>query len=185
MPAMPTDPADSAGKFSTLAWRALLIISLAAAAAVSLAQTSTHSNSRSQTPMSNLPRLKQLTPVLVVDSVEPCLHFWVERFGFKATNEVPGPDGKLIFASVEKDGVEVMYQTRASVLAEDPKAAQELAGHSVALFITVEDLDAVEKAVAGAPVIKPRHTTFYGSTELYVREPGGNTVGFAQMGNRK
>jgi hypothetical protein len=27
----------------------------------------------------------------------------------------------------------------------------------------------------------PRHTTFYGSTEIYVREPGGNTVGFAQF----
>ncbi len=48
------------------------------------------------------------------------------------------------------------------------------------LFITVADLDAVEKTVAGAPVVKPRHQTFYGSTEIYVREPGGNTVGFAQ-----
>ena len=135
--------------------------------------------------MSNSPRLKHLTPVLVVDSVEPCLRFWVERLGFKAENEVPGPDGKLIFASAQKDGVEVMYQTRSSVLAEDPKQAQDLAGHSVTLFITVEDLDAVEKAVAGAPVVKARHRTFYGSTELYVREPGGNTVGFAQMESGK
>jgi len=71
--------------------------------------------------------------------------------------------------------------TRASVLAEQPAVAPELDGHSIALFITVDDLDAVEKAVAGAPVVKARHTTFYGSTELYVREPGGNTVGFAQM----
>jgi hypothetical protein len=39
----------------------------------------------------------------------------------------------------------------------------------------------VEQAVAGAPVVKPRHTTFYGSAEIYVREPGGHTVGFAQM----
>jgi len=30
--------------------------------------------------------------------------------------------------------------------------------------------------------VKPRHKTFYGSTEIYVREPGGHTVGFAQMG---
>jgi len=27
--------------------------------------------------------------------------------------------------------------------------------------------------------VKPRHQTFYGSTEFYVREPGGNVVGFA------
>ena len=29
--------------------------------------------------------------------------------------------------------------------------------------------------------VKPRHETFYGSTEIYVREPGGNTVGFSQF----
>jgi hypothetical protein len=33
----------------------------------------------------------------------------------------------------------------------------------------------------GAPLVKARHQTFYGSTELHVREPGGNTVGFAQF----
>jgi hypothetical protein len=51
----------------------------------------------------------------------------------------------------------------------------------VALFITVDDLDKVEAALAGAPVVKPRHDTFYGSTEIYVKEPGGNTVGFAKF----
>ena len=94
----------------------------------------------------------------------------------------PAEDGSLIFASVEKGGVEVMYQTRASVVAESPGTATELTGHSIVLFITVDDFDAVERALAGVPVVKPRHTTFYGSTEIYVREPGGNTVGFAQMG---
>ena len=128
------------------------------------------------------PRLKLLTPVLVVDSVEPCIQFWTERFGFTAENEVPGPGGKLVFASAQKDGIEMMYQTRASVIADQPGIAKELDGHSIVLFIAVEDLDAVERAVAGSPVVKPRHKTFYGSTELYVREPGGHTVGFAQMG---
>src|SRR5581483_8193954 len=131
------------------------------------------------TPMT-APRLEHLTPVLIVDRVEPCIAFWVDRFGFKTENEVPGPDGKLIFASAAKDGVEVMYQTRASVVAESPETAKELDGHSVALFLVVSDLDAVERAVAGAPVVKPRHKTFYGTMELYVREPGGNTVGFSQ-----
>lgn len=127
------------------------------------------------------PGLKQLTPVLIVDAVEPCVKFWTDRLGFELTNKVPGEDGKLIFASVQKGPVEIMYQTRASVLSEDPGAARELTGHSVALFITVDDLDAVEQSLDGAPIVKPRHDTFYGSTEIYVREPGGNTVGFAQF----
>jgi len=127
------------------------------------------------------PALKQLTPVLIVDAVEPCIKFWTDRLGFAITNQVPDPDGKLIFASVEKEGIEIMYQTRASVISEQPGSAGELMGHSVALFITVADLDPVAKALEGAPVVKPRHETFYGSTEIYVREPGGNTVGFAQF----
>jgi uncharacterized glyoxalase superfamily protein PhnB len=128
-----------------------------------------------------MPRLKQLTPVLIVDTVEPCVQFWTDRLGFELTNQVPGPDGKLVFASVQQGAIEIMYQTRASVLDEQPSAAKDLTGHSVALFITVDNLDQVEKSLAGAPIVKPRHQTFYGSTEIYVREPGGNTVGFAQF----
>lgn len=127
------------------------------------------------------PALKQLTPVLIVEAVEPCITFWVDRLGFSVTNEVPGPDGKLIFASLQLGGIEIMYQTRASVISEQPGSVIDLTGHSVALFITVDNLDPVEKSLAGVPVVKPRHKTFYGSTEIYVREPGGNTVGFAEF----
>jgi uncharacterized glyoxalase superfamily protein PhnB len=125
--------------------------------------------------------LQHLTPVLVVDDVEPCLRFWTDKLGFTAENQVPGDNGKLVFVSVKAGDVEVMYQTRASVVAERPDAANELVGHSTVLFITVDDLDRIEKAVAGAPVVKARHDTFYGSTEMYVKEPGGNVVGFAQF----
>jgi uncharacterized glyoxalase superfamily protein PhnB len=125
--------------------------------------------------------LQHLTPILVVDDVEQCVRFWTGRLGFTAENQVPGDNDKLVFASVKAGDVEVMYQTRASVLSERPEAADEFVGHSTVLFITVDDLDRIEKAVAGAPVVKPRHDTFYGSTELYVKEPGGNLVGFAQF----
>ena len=129
-----------------------------------------------------MPNLLHLTPGLIVDSVEAGLAFWVDRLGFVVENKVPGLDGKLIFASAKKGSVEVMYQSRASVAADLPAVADDLHGHSIALFLAVENIDDVEKALAGVPVLKPRHKTFYGSTEFYVREPGGNTVGFAQFG---
>jgi uncharacterized glyoxalase superfamily protein PhnB len=141
-----------------------------------------------QTPTSGPPMstphysLKALAPVLIVEAVEPSLKFWTEQLGFAKDNEVPGPDGKLIFASVKKDGVEIMYQTRRSVIADNPSAAAELNGRSVSLFITVPtiaDLDEVARESKGAPVVKARHDTFYGTTEFYIREPGGNVVGFA------
>jgi uncharacterized glyoxalase superfamily protein PhnB len=128
-----------------------------------------------------VPVLAHMAPVLIVDQVEPCLAFWVDRFGFTVKHQVPGPDGTLFFASVVQGEREIMYQTRASVLAEAPETALDLTGRSVVLYFTVSNLDAVEQATAGAPVVKARHQTPYGSTELYVREPGGTTVGFAQF----
>jgi uncharacterized glyoxalase superfamily protein PhnB len=130
---------------------------------------------------SEFPALQRLTPVLVVESVDACLPFWTDRLGFAITNHVPAPDGSKIFAILERDGIEVMYQSCASVLADGTMTQAELNGHSVALFITVSSIDDVERRLAGAPVVKARHDTFYGSTEIYVKEPGGNTVGFAQM----
>ena len=126
--------------------------------------------------------LHALAPVLIVEEVEPCVKFWTEQLGFAKTNEVPGPDGKLIFASVKKDAVEIMYQSRASVIADDPAMTAELSGRSVGLFITVPkiaDLDEIERRTKGSAMVKPRHDTFYGTTEFYIREPGGNVVGFA------
>lgn len=125
--------------------------------------------------------LTALAPVLIVDAVEPSISFWT-KVGFAAENQVPGPDGKLIFASVKKDGVEIMYQTRASVIADMPSAAAELNGRTAVLFITapsVADLDVLERVTRGATTVKPRHDTFYGTTEFYIREPGGHVVGFS------
>ena len=125
-------------------------------------------------------RFLKLTPVMVVDAIEPCLPFWVDRLGFTLGATVPGESGPLGFAALERDGVEVMYQTQASVAAEGEQFARMYHGHSVALFIEVSDIDAVDRALEGVDRVKPRHTTFYGTTELYVREPGGNVVGFSQ-----
>jgi uncharacterized glyoxalase superfamily protein PhnB len=127
------------------------------------------------------PTLRALAPVLVVDSVDSCLPFWTDHLGFVLTNHVPAPDGSLIFAILQRGDIEIMYQSRASVVEDGTMTAHDLAGHSVALFITVDSIDDAERAVSGAPMVKARHDTFYGSTEIYVKEPGGNTVGFSQM----
>ena len=140
----------------------------------------------SDSPAPTAPRVHfgKLSPVLIVDAVEPCLAFWTARLGFRQANAVPGEDSRLVFASAECDAVEVMYQSRASVLAAEPEAtrperAHDLAGHSALLFLEVDNLDAVERALVGVPVVKARHETFYGTAELYVLEPGGTTVGFS------
>ncbi len=123
--------------------------------------------------------MKKLTPVLYVEEIEPALPFWMERLGFEKTTEVPHGD-RLGFVILQKGGVEIMYQTRDSVR-EDVPALGEVPMRGSMLFVEVDDLDAVERALAGIEPVTPRRKTFYGSEELIVREPAGNVVTFAQF----
>jgi hypothetical protein len=123
--------------------------------------------------------MNKLTPVIVVDEIESCLPFWVDRLGFEKTAEVP-EGSRLGFVILRKDGVEVMYQTRESVEKDVPAMLSERRGHSIGLFLEVTDVAAVERALEGLEVILPRRRTFYGMDEIGVREPGGNAVIFAQ-----
>ena len=123
--------------------------------------------------------LKKLTPILTVEAIEPSLPFWVDALGFTKTVEVPH-EGKLGFAILEKGGYEVMLQTVASMQADVPAVAPP-SGGSV-LFLEIEDLGAIEEAVGDYELLVARRKTFYGAEEIFVREPGGNVVGFAQFG---
>lgn len=124
-------------------------------------------------------KMLRLTPVLMVDAIEPVLSFWVDRLGFSKTTEVPHEE-KLGFVILERDGVEVMYQTKASVGADIPPLASS-PQRGTFLFFQVEDLDEIEATLEGVPAVVPRRKTFYGADELIVREPAGNVVTFAQF----
>jgi hypothetical protein len=122
---------------------------------------------------------KKLTPVLMVDAIEPCLPLWIDKLGWTKTVEVPEGD-KLGFVILTKDGAELMYQTWVSVDKDVGHAVQRAKGTSVGLFIEVSDLDVVEKQLDGVPIVLPRRRTFYGMDEIGVAEAGGHTVVFAQ-----
>ena len=122
---------------------------------------------------------KKLTPVLMVDEIEPCLPLWIDRLGWTKTVDVPDGD-KIGFAILTKDGVELMYQTWASVAKDLGPSHRRAQGTSVGLFIEVSDLDDIERRLAGVPLVVPRRRTFYGMDEIGVAEAGGHTVMFAQ-----
>ncbi len=68
--------------------------------------------------------MKKLTPVFVVEQIEPCLAFWVDRLGFARGVEVPHGDS-LGFVILTRGGVEIMYQTRASALEDARRSSRE------------------------------------------------------------
>ena len=122
--------------------------------------------------------MKKLTPVIMVEAIEPCLPFW-ERLGFTKTAEVPEGD-RLGFVILAKDTVEVMYQTHESVEKDAPGLAPPSRGTGAGFFIEVTDVEGVEGALEGLEIVVPRRKTFYGMDEIGVREPGGHVVVFAQ-----
>ena len=126
-------------------------------------------------------QITQLTPVVLVEAIEPCLPFWIDRLGFELHVQVEEGD-RLGFAILIKDGVQVMYQTRDSLRKDLPQLAEGSFTPTNVLYLNVADIDAVEHDLAGLELTVSRRQTFYGATEVGVREPGGTLVLFAQPG---
>ncbi|HUL56136.1 MAG TPA: VOC family protein [Usitatibacter sp.] len=124
-------------------------------------------------------KVKRTTAVLLVDRVEPTADFF-GRMGFVATIEVREGNG-VGFALLERDGEQVMVETRDNERESAALRAVTLQSRSALVFLEVDDLDAVVDALRGAPVLVERHSTFYGADEITYTEPGGNLVTFAQF----
>jgi hypothetical protein len=124
--------------------------------------------------MSNV---KKVTPVRIVERIEPCLPFWCDAVGYTKSAEVPH-EGALGFVLLESAAGEIMFQTRASLAADIAEAAR-LEPHTV-LFIEVESLEKARAATRSARVLVDERTTFYGMRETVVLDPAGTVVVFAQ-----
>jgi uncharacterized glyoxalase superfamily protein PhnB len=124
--------------------------------------------------------VKRLTPNLYTDDVESCVKFWVERMHFEKTAEVPD-GGKLAFAALQKENIELMYGSYASLEKEPAVSAGGYQKGTSFLFLEVDDLDAVLDAMKGAPMVVPLHQTFYGSTEFTVKDPAGHLITVAHF----
>jgi uncharacterized glyoxalase superfamily protein PhnB len=123
--------------------------------------------------------LKKVTPNLIVEKIEQCLPFWVQRLGFAQTVEVPDGD-RLGFVILQRDDLEVMLQSRASLAKDVPAIAG--GAHRAVLYLEVADLAPIRAALDGWPLVAPERTTFYGAREIIVRDPEGHVVFFSAHG---
>jgi uncharacterized glyoxalase superfamily protein PhnB len=124
--------------------------------------------------------VKKITPVLLVNEIEPILPFWIDRLGFTKTIEVP-EGHKIAFVAFQKGSAEVMYQTYASVEHDAPPAMAAAARKGPTyLYLEVDDLDAVLAATKDVQKVMPERTAFYGMREFAVQDPSGHFVTFAQ-----
>jgi uncharacterized glyoxalase superfamily protein PhnB len=123
----------------------------------------------------------KITPVLTVKDIEPCLPFWVDRMGFQNLAQMPEPhqSDKIGFVMLQRDGVELMIQTAASVAEDEPAFAPGNESRVASLYVEVNDFADTLKRLEGYPLAMKERTTFYGMREVGLFDPAGNVVMFA------
>lgn len=126
-------------------------------------------------------RFSKVTAVMVVQDVQPCIDFWQGKLGFELKTTVPEGD-QVGFAILARDDVEIMYQSVPSVAKDN---ASILSGSAktlrTVLYFEVDDLDEIERRLAGVTRLFERRKTFYGSEEICVPDPAGNVLVFSKF----
>jgi len=126
-------------------------------------------------------RLERVTPILAVQAIEPSIPFWT-ALGFQPTDPAD-QDGKLVFMAFAKDGLQIHYQTIERIERDAPGTAAMLTGSTSLIYMTVSNLQEIVDALpSDTEVVIPRRRTQWGADEIYVREPGGHLIAFAQFG---
>ena len=123
--------------------------------------------------------ITKLATILLVEEIEPGIRFWTEALGFCMTQQIEH-EGKMGFVMLTKGDIEIHLQTRAITKKDAPHLAEFSFPAACVLYFDVDDLDGLIKKFEGIEVVIPKRKTFYGTTEIYVREPCGHVVGFAK-----
>ncbi len=116
-------------------------------------------------------------PHLVVDDAAAAIDFYVKAFDAVEQGRVPGPDGKLIHASLAINGSSVMlnddFPEMSGGVSMTPKA---LGGSPVTIHLVVTDVDAkFQKAIdAGATVVMSLQDQFWGDRYGMLSDPFGH-----------
>jgi len=118
--------------------------------------------------------MKSIIPTLAVADIDDSVRFYTEVLGFDLGFSLPGEDGKLIHASVQRGDSSLMFGRI------DPSNAHDQGplGRGVVLYAIVadnEDIDAYFQRVrdAGATVVQEPIDQFWGHRDWGVTDPDG------------
>jgi uncharacterized glyoxalase superfamily protein PhnB len=124
--------------------------------------------------------LKKLTPNLMVEDVARTLAFYRDLLGFEVLTTLPEQE-PFDFAIVQRDGVELMFQSRASLSDNVPTLTGAPIGASQTFYIEVEGVRDLYQALhEQVEIVVDFHTTFYGTQEFYFRDINGYILSFSE-----
>jgi uncharacterized glyoxalase superfamily protein PhnB len=118
--------------------------------------------------------MKSLVPALAVADIDASVRFYTDVLGFDAGFALPGEDGKLVHASVQRGDSALMF---GRIDTGNPHDRGQL-GQGVVLYATVgddEDIDAYFQRVkaAGAHVVQEPTDQFWGHRDWGIADPDG------------
>ncbi|MBP6902446.1 MAG: VOC family protein [Burkholderiaceae bacterium] len=115
-----------------------------------------------------------VTPHLVCQGAAAALDFYARAFGAEELSRLPGPDGRLMHASMRiADSVLMLNDEFPEMGCVGPQA---LTASPVVLHLYVRDVDAAiaRAEAAGAKVTMPATDMFWGDRYGQVRDPFGH-----------
>ena len=124
--------------------------------------------------------LKKLTPNLMVEDVAPTLAFYRETLGFEVLTTLPEQE-PFAFAILQRDGVELMFQSRLSLSDNVPALTGVPIGASQTFYIEVTGIRNLYETLRDkVEIVVDFHDTFYGTQEFYFRDINGYVLSFSE-----
>ena len=131
-------------------------------------------------------KFSDVTPNLVVSNVERSLAFYRDVLGFSQIAVVPDAP-PLVFAWMQRDGVNVFLNGVDDVRKDHPELAARALGGASSMFMVLEaatiadGVDAMFASVQShARILQPLKDQFYGMREFAIEDPDGYIIVFAQ-----
>ena len=122
----------------------------------------------------------RLTPNLMVEDVRHTLTFYQDILNFRVVMTLP-ETAPFDFAIVQRDGVELMFQSRQSLSENVPALSGSAIGASQTFYIEVAGINELYQQLRDkVEIVVDLHTTFYGTQELYFRDINGYILSFSE-----
>ncbi|MFC2186360.1 VOC family protein [Fulvivirgaceae bacterium LMO-SS25] len=124
--------------------------------------------------------IHSLTPNLMVNDVAYTIKFYKEKLGFELAQTVP-EEAPFVWAMMKKEGMEIMFQTRESLIEDLPAFETIKPGASLTLFIKVNGIESIyEKLQNKVQMVSELKETFYAMKEFTFKDCNGYILTFAE-----
>lgn len=130
------------------------------------------------TPMT----FNKLTPNMMVEDVNETVAFYRSVLGFDLVMTVPD-SGRLDWALVQRNDVEMMFQARRSLAEDLPTFQDRPVGGALTFYLDVEGVEGLyERLRPHVTILQDLHETFYGTREFTIEDCNGFLLTFAEGG---